>query len=66
MIRSILYKELRQHWWAFLLIGLICGLGYLGQIATAVMTNSAGSAFATLANFGLYISFAAIVLGNRS
>ena len=65
MIRSILYKELRQHWWAFLLIGIICGLGYLGLVASAARVGTQGSTFTVLRLFSVYICLAAVVLGNR-
>ncbi len=65
MIRAILYKELRQHWWAFLLIGLICAFGFFGQTASSSLRESAGSAFSLLSSFGIYIALASLILANR-
>ncbi len=65
MIRAILYKELRQHWWAFLLIGLICTLGFFGQLASSSIRGSGGSAFSLLSGFGIYIALASLILANR-
>jgi hypothetical protein len=66
MILTLLRKELRQHWWAFLIIGAASALGYLMILGSITAQGQAGTPFAGLRLFVILIgSAAAVVLCHR-
>lgn len=59
-------KELRQHWWAFLIVGVTSALGCLMILGMTVTQGQAGSPFAGLSLFVMLNgTLAALVLCHR-
>jgi hypothetical protein len=66
MTWTLLRKELRQHWWAFLIIGAASALGFLMILGTTAAQGQAGTPFAGLRLFVILIgTLAALVLCHR-
>jgi hypothetical protein len=66
MTWTLLRKELRQHWWAFLIVGAASALGYLMILGTIVTQGKAASPFACLPLFvTINGTLAALVLCHR-
>jgi hypothetical protein len=65
MTRALIFKELRQHWLAFLLVVAFSGIGLL-LLTTVVVMQEAGSVFDSLRRFLLtFYLIGALVLCNR-
>ncbi|MCB1061302.1 MAG: ABC-2 transporter permease [Verrucomicrobiae bacterium] len=65
MTGALIRKELRQHWWAMLLIGLLSVLGVGWIILLTVMQGQAGSQLFALRLHAWLLALSALVLGNR-
>ena len=66
MIGTLLRKELRQHWWALLMVGAASVLGYLILLGTAIIKGEGGASLAGLRLFILLIgTIAALVICHR-
>ena len=64
MIRSLLVKELQQHWWAWLLLAAMAALSYLMFLGVSVIHSE--TPLTSLKNFVCWISlFGGMLLGHR-
>ncbi len=65
MTSSLVRKELLQHWWALLLVGLLSLLGIGAVLLLTVLQGQAGSQLFALRIHATLLAFSALVLGNR-
>jgi hypothetical protein len=66
MTWTLLRKELRQHWWAFLIVGALSAFGYLMILGATITQGQAGSSLVGLRGFILLIgTIAALVICHR-
>ncbi len=66
MTAALIFKELRQHWFAFLLVAGLAGVGMLVIIASVALQGMAGSLLDALSLFlRTFFVIAALVVCNR-
>lgn len=65
MTRTLIVKELRQHWWAFLTVALLSGVGLVILFLQMTVTGEAGSRLDVLRGYTLFVGVSAAILGNR-
>lgn len=66
MIAQLVLKELRQHWFALVLLAGLLGIGCLLIGGYLLLVGTSGSPFDTLRLFVItFVPIAALVLGNR-
>ncbi|MCB1231927.1 MAG: ABC transporter permease [Verrucomicrobiae bacterium] len=65
MTSTLIRKELHQHWWAFLLIGLLSLLGIGWILLFSIMQGQGGSHLIAMRLHAFLLAFSALILGNR-
>ena len=65
MIGALLRKELRQHWWAFLLVLLLSLFGFLLILLFTMAQDQSGSRLFVLQIHAYFLGIFSLILGNR-
>ncbi len=66
MIKSLIVKEIFQHWTSILLIVLLLGVGFVVVLSHGIMATDAGRPLDSLRTFLFtFLVLACLILGNR-
>ncbi len=65
MTGALIRKELRQHWWAFLLIAFLSMCGIVWVLLLTILQDQSGSHLFALRLHAFLLALSALVLGNR-